>query len=260
VKEPVLNADETGTAVGTTKHWVHTLTSRLFTLIAVHPKRGIEALRDIGVVGDYEGILVHDGYAPYELLARATHAQCNSHALRHLKSVGEAEAFEVFAAEMTGILMDAKLAAEAASSVGRHQVDPGRAEAVRAAYHGALDEVFSLLPPGPPPPRKAKPSWSEAQRKAWNLAKRLRDGADDFLRCLEDTRAPWDNNAAERALRIVKLHDKISGPFHSLAAAEAFADLRSYLQTAAQHDQNLLAVLRQLFTTGPWSPLAAAGP
>lgn len=58
---------------------------------------------------------------------------------------------------------------------------------------------------------------------------------------------------------MVKLHDKISGPFHSLAAAEAFADLRSYLQSAAQHDQDLLAVLRQLFTTGPWSPLAAAG-
>jgi transposase len=65
---------------------------------------------------------------------------------------------------------------------------------------------------------------------------------------------PWDNNVSERSLRMVKLHDKISGPFHSLAIAEAFADIRSYVQTAANHGENLLAVLRQLFTSGPWFP------
>ena len=43
VKEPVVHADETGTAVVTTKHWVHTLTTKLLTLIAVHPKRGLRS-------------------------------------------------------------------------------------------------------------------------------------------------------------------------------------------------------------------------
>ncbi len=85
-------------------------------------------------------------------------------------------------------------------------------------------------------------------------------GADDVLRCLADTRVSLDNNVAERALRMVKLHDKISGCFHSLAGAEAFAAIRSYLQTADHHDQNLLEVLRQLFATGPWLPPAGASP
>lgn len=252
--EPVLYADETGTAVGTTKHWAHTVTTNLFTLIAVHPKRGIEALRDIGVLVLYAGTVVHDGYAPYGLLSGAKHAQCNVHALRHLKSVAQAKAFAPWAAKMTGVLMDAKVASEAAASAGRLAVDAGRAAAVRAAYHQALDEIFALLPAGPPPRRKAKPRWSEAQRKAWNLASRLRRDADQFLRCLEDTRVGWDNNRAERALRMVKIHDKISGPFHNLASAEAFAAERSYLQTAASHGQNLLDVMRQLFTVGPWNP------
>ena len=252
--EPVVYADETGTAVGTTKHWVHTVTTKLFTLIAVHQKRGFEALRDIGLLVVYAGTVVHDGYATYDLLSGARHAQCNVHALRHLKSVAEAKAFAPWAAKMTGILMDAKVASEAAASAGRPAVDARRAEKIRSAYHQALDEVFALLPPGPPPRRKAKPRWSEAQRKAWNLASRLRRDADQFLRCLEDTRVEWDNNAAERALRMVKIHDKISGPFHSLASAEAFAAERSYLQTAASHGQNPLDVMRQLFTLGPWIP------
>jgi transposase len=254
VKEPVVHADETGTAVGTTKHWAHTLTTKLLTLIAVHPKRGVQALSDIGVLGLYAGTVVHDGYASYDLFTAATHAQCNAHALRHLKSVGEAEAFSPWAERMTGVLMDAKVASEAAASAGRRCVDPGRAKAIGDAYHAGLEEIFSLLPAGPPPRRRARPHWSEAQRKAWNLAMRLRSDAAQFLRCLDDTRVAWDNNVAERALRMVKIHDKISGPFASLTGAEAFAAVRSYLQTAANHHENLLGVLRQLFTTGAWSP------
>jgi transposase len=246
--------------VGTTKHWAHTLTTKLLTLIAVHPRRGMGALSDIGVLAAYTGTIVHDGYATYDLFSGATHAQCNAHALRHLKSVGEAEAFSPWAQQMTGLLMEAKAAAEAAASAGRGRVDPGRAGAIRAAYQASIDQVLALLPDGPPPRRADRPRWSEAQRKAWNLATRLRTDADQFLRCLEDTAVSWDNNRAERALRMVKIHDKVSGPFASVAGAEAFADIRSYLQTAANHDENLLGVLRQLFRTGAWLPLAPSGP
>jgi hypothetical protein len=94
---------------------------------------------------------------------------------------------------MTGILMDAKVAAEAAARAGHRHVDPGRAGVVRAGYQAALDQVFALLPIGPPPPRKARPRWSEAQRKAWNLATRFRTDPEQFLRCLDDTRVAWDN-------------------------------------------------------------------
>jgi hypothetical protein len=59
-------------------------------------------------------------------------------------------------------------------------------------------------------------------------------------------------------MRDLPYHDKISGPFHSLSSAQAFAAVRSYLQTAANHNQNLLGVLRQLFTTGAWFPVPAA--
>jgi transposase len=256
----VVHADETGTQVGTTTHWMHTLTTNLLTLIAVHPRRGAEAIRDIGVLPGYAGTIVHDGYASYELFEQAKHAQCGAHLLRHLDDVGAAVAFELWTSQLAGILIEAKEAAEAAAGAGQGAVDDTLAAAIRARYHATIDVAFALLPPGPPPWRRHSGGWSTAQRKAWNLATRMRDGADDVLRCLTDTRVSLDNNAAERALRMVKLHDKISGCFHSLAGAEAFAAIRSYLQTADHHGENLLEVLRQLFTTGPWLPPAAASP
>ena len=257
---PVLHADETGTQVGTAKHWMHTLTTNLLTLIAVHPKRGLEAIRDIGVLPGYAGTIVHDGYAPYDIFDQASHAQCGAHLLRHLDDVGAAVAFELWTSQLAGILIDAKKAAEAAAAAGHATVEDALAAAIRGRYQATIDVAFALLPPGPPPRLRHTGGWSVAQRKAWNLATRMSTGADDVLRCLADTRVSLDNNVAERALRMVKLHDKISGCFHSLAGAEAFAAIRSYLQTADHHDQNLLEVLRQLFATGPWLPPAGASP
>ena len=113
--------------------------------------------------------------------------------------------------------------------------------------------AFDLLPPGPKPRRRHTGGWSDAQRKAWNLATRLREDTSQVLRLLDDTRVPFTNNAAEKALRMVKLHDDVA-PFHSLAAAEAFAAVRSYLQTAANYKQNLLGPLRQLSAAGACVP------
>lgn len=259
-RAPVVHADETGTQVGTTKHWMHTLTTNLLTLIAVHPKRGAEAIRDIGVLPGFTGTIVHDGYSPYEIFDAAKHAQCGAHLLRHLDDVGGAVAFELWTSQLAGVLIDAKNASEAAAEQGAAAVDEVIAAAIVARYHSTLDVAFVLLPPGPLPRLRHTGGWSVAQRKAWNLATRMRTGADDVLRCLTDTRVSLDNNVAERALRMVKLHDKVSGCFHNLANAEAFAAIRSYLQTADHHDHNLLGVLRDLFTTGPWLPPAAASP
>ena len=252
--EPVVHADETGTRVRTTKHWMHTLTTRLLTLIVVHPKRGVAALNDIGVLGAYTGTVVHDGYASYDLFEAATHAQCGAHFIRHLNDVAQTTAYTTWTDQIITVLLDAKAASEQAADAGLGAVDVKIARALRRRYHKTLDLAFSLLPEGRPPRRRHQAGWSDSERKAWNLATRMRHDADQVLRLLDDTRVSLDNNVAERSLRMVKLHDKISGTFHSTLGAEAFATIRSYLQTAANHGENLLGVLHQLFTDDPWLP------
>jgi len=85
-KCPVTYADETPIRVGAGLGWVHTISTPGLTLLSYHPKRGIDAICDIGVLNGYSGVIVHDGLAAYDRpeLAKAAHAQCGAHLLRHL--------------------------------------------------------------------------------------------------------------------------------------------------------------------------------
>lgn len=76
-----------------------------------------------------------------------------------------------------------------------------------------------------------------------------------MLRLLDDCYVPFDNNQAERDLRMVKLQQKISGCWRTLPGAQAFLTLCSYVSTARKQAMNPLAVLRRLFQGKPWLPL-----
>jgi transposase len=256
--EPVICADETGTRVGTVKQWVHTVTTGLVTLLVVHPRRGVEAMADIGVFEHYRGTIVHDGLAAYDTFTDAAHAQCGAHLLRHLDDVGQTVAFELWTRQMAGILCHARDASTAAATAGLGSVPVDIAAKIRSDYHATLDVAFALLPDSTPPRRRHTGGWNHAQRKAFNLATRLRRGEPQVLRLLDDTRVPFTNNDAERSLRMVKIHDKVSGTFQSSHGAARFAAVRSYLQTADAHGHNLLDASRELFTTGAWIPPPAA--
>ena len=255
-RSPVVGADETGGRVGVAKRWFHVLCTPALSLIVCHRSRGMEAVNDIGVLPDYRGVIVHDGLALYDSLG-ASHAQCNAHLVRHLAAVGEVWDQTAWTKAMTACLFEAKAAADAARDNGEAAVASAAIAGFESRYDEALAQAFAVLPAGAPPRRRGQGGWREHQRQAWNLATRMTKHKADVLRFLTDTRIPFTNNGSERDLRMVKIQQKISGTFQSDHGAEDFARIRSYLQTAAKQNQNLLDVLAQLFTTGPWLP---AGP
>ena len=254
---PVVGADETGARVRVAKRWFHVLSTPSLTLLACHPSRGREAIDEIDVLPGYRGVIVHDGLALYDGLGQASHAQCNAHLLRHLAAVGVVWDQEAWTKAMTEVLIEAKTAADDARQRGRRRVAPTTVKAIETRYDEAIAKALAGLPPGRPPRRRGSGGWREHQRQAWNLADRMTRNKADVLRFLTDTRIPFTNNGSERDLRMVKLQQKISGTFQSDEGARSFARVRSYLQTAAKQNQNLLGVLTQLFATGPWLP---AGP
>lgn len=76
---------------------------------------------------------------------------------------------------------------------------------------------------------------------------------DDVLRFASDFRVAFDNNLAERAIRMIKLQIKISGSWRTWTGVEDFLTIRSYLATAGKHDARALDVLTDLFQGRVWA-------
>ena len=91
-------------------------------------------------------------------------------------------------------------------------------------------------------------------RKHHALARRLLAREDDYLRYTRDPQVPFDNNAAEREVRMCKLRIKVSGGMRSMAGAQAFCAIRSYLSTAAKHGTGRLDALTRAAAGTPWIP------
>ena len=91
-------------------------------------------------------------------------------------------------------------------------------------------------------------------RKHHALARRLLAREQDYLRFTADPLAPFDNNAAEREVRMGKLRIKVSGCMRSMAGAEMFCAIRSYLSTAAEHGIGKLDALTRAASGTPWVP------
>ena len=83
---PVLHTDETGLTVQGIRWWLHTIGNEKLTLYAAHPNRGSKAVNDMGVIPDYNGILVHDFWATYFMYG-CQHSLCNAHIMRELVGI-----------------------------------------------------------------------------------------------------------------------------------------------------------------------------
>jgi transposase len=247
---PVAHFDETGARVAGRLHWVHSASTRLLSLFSVHAKRGKVAMDAAWVLPWFGGVAVHDGWAPYRRYQHVTHALCGAHLLRELEAISE-EPGQGWAAGMAELLVDAKLAGDRARAAGVQRVDDQGRARLHARYARLLADGQVANPPPPATRRRRR----RARRSpAGRLLARLDAHREEVLRLLDDTRVPFDNNQAERDLRMVKLQQKISGCWRTLAGAAAFLALRSYLATARKHGRNPLVVLGQLFQGQAWLP------
>jgi transposase len=249
---PVAHFDETGARVAGRLHWVHAASTGRLSLFTMHAKRGKVAMDAAGVLPGFGGVAVHDGWSPYWRYEDVTHALCGAHLLRELEGL-DGEPGQGWAAGMAELLVDVKLAGDRARAAGLRQVD----EDVRARLRVRYQRLVSDGQAANPPPARGRRRRRARRSPAGRLLVRLDAHRDEVLRSLDDTRVPFDNNQSERDLRMVKLQQKISGCWRTLAGAEAFLTVRSYVSTARKHGMNPLAVLRQLFEGHSWLPAPA---
>jgi transposase len=247
----VAHFDETGFRVEGRLHWVHSASTGKYSLIVVHDKRGRVAMDAAGVLPSFTGVAVHDAWAPYDCYKAATHALCNAHLLRELVAVTETSVPDqrgwCWAEQVRDALLELKALVDEAVTAGRTGIDP----ALLATLTGRIRSA-SLIAVGATRGRRDR---IEAKHHA--LATRILHRQADYLRFATDFRVPFDNNAAEREIRMVRLREKVSGCMRTLTGARDFAAIRSYLATAAKHGLGFLHVLAELVVGRPWLPAIA---
>lgn len=247
---PAVCCDETGFRFGGNRRWLHVCCTALLTLLLVSRFRGSEGTKAMGIVGTAR-VAIHDNYPSYFTFDGA-HGLCNAHHQRELIYV-KTELGGRWAGRMIRVLLDGKRLKERYHSDGK-PIPADLIERIRRRYRLALKAGDAVTPP--PPPRAPGQRGKVARGKARCLLERLRDREEETLLFLMDPDVPWENNQAERDLRMAKVQQKVSGGFRTEAGAQIFARCRSYLDTMRKQDQDLMTGIMAAMRGDVWMPQA----
>jgi transposase len=256
IASPVAHFDETGARAEGKLRWLFCSSTAHATFYSLHDKRGFDGLNHAGVLPNFRGIAVHDGFKPYRTYPHLQHALCNVHHLRELLGVIEpdpADPQQAWAVQMDRLLRDLRTLVSSSRDCGEDWLEPDQLAGYRAAYQqiivlGNRTNPASTI-------RTTKRGFI-GQTLARNLLVRLDHDREHVLRFAHDFRVPFDNNQAERDLRMIKLQQKISGCWRTITGAEHFLALRAYLGTASKQHQAMSTVLTALAARDPWQAAA----
>lgn len=234
------HADETGINIGGKRHWLHCVSNDYWTLYHPHEKRGIDAMKDMGILSRFKGILCHDHWKPYYKLD-CTHALCNAHHLRELTRAWEQDA-QQWALKMKDLLemINGKVT-EAGGAL-----DTQESKKYRRKYR-ALIKQGEIECPEPIRSNKKAKRGRIKKTKSRNLLERLKYYEQDTLRFMDNENVPFSNNLGENDIRMTKVQQKISGCFRSMDGAQIFCRIRSYLSTCRKQGLKSSYALDLLF-------------
>lgn len=250
---PVSHADETSIRVDGRTKWLHVVSTVVYTYYYWHQHRGQKAHLADDLLPSYEGILMHDAYRSYFGHAYR-HALCNAHLLRELQAIYEADQSQLWSWQMMRLLRTTWTLVKIAQEAGQTQLPTHQREQVLALFDQLIDRADQRVPRNH---RQPGQRGRVAQSAARNLLDRIIDHKAAYLRFVTDFRVPFDNNLAERDLRMSKLQQKISGCFRTQSGAHIFCRIRGYISTLRKQGYDLLSALLSLWTDTPFLPVPA---
>ncbi|WP_242071483.1 IS66 family transposase, partial [Bacillus thuringiensis] len=241
LQSPVVHFDETGMRVENKTQWLHTASTPEVTLQHIHQKRGKEAMDAGEILPSFSGIAMHDGWKSYDAYTAYRHVLCNAHLLRDLQGI-------IDSTEQKWTQQMQKFLTQALTLKKQYKgsLPKAKQQNLFTVYQAILKEqpVFSAA-------LKKKGKQTPAQ----NLWNRFVKYADRILAFLEHPDIPFDNNQAERDIRMTKVKQKVSGTFRSKKGAESFCQIRSFISTMKKQKQSVLRAIGQVIETGtvPWN-------
>lgn len=224
-----LGTDETGAKVNGNKYWFWTWQNKRLTFITQSESRGYKTIQRTFENGFPNAILQHDRWAAHFQCEAKNHQICISHLQRELNYLKELYNHKWVRSFKTLIKKALELKAKL-SFKNSYQKSK-----VRDKLEQLLDQLLKQKLP-------------DKLKQAKTLQKKLLKIRDHLLVFLYHDQVPADNNGSEQAIRNIKVKQKISGQFKSIAGAEAFAIIRSIIDTAIKQDVNVFYVLGKIAT------------
>jgi transposase len=249
-RAPVLHVDETGFRVTKERRWLHVACTRLLTWYGHHKIRGTGGTNALQILPAFMGTMVHDFWRAY-FSYKCLHALCNAHLIRELTGISE-NFGQNWSEQMNALLLEVKKTVDSARphslSLNDEQIADFEARYARIIILGIQENPVhkSSQPTGKRGPKK--------QSKAKNLLDRFQSYPTEILAFMYDFTIPFDNNQAERDIRMMKVQQKISGTFRSEEGADWFCRIRGYISTVRKNDRPVLASIKDAFEGKPFIP------
>ncbi len=243
----VLGVDETGLLVSQRQDWVHVSATEDLTLLAHDRRRGERAITGIDILPRFEGVVVHDGFSSYDRFELCRHAQCNAHILRELNYVIETSKAK-WAVEIKALLLEIKTAVDEARRRGGEKLPPRAKKEFLGKYEACIGQAKKLYGRLQRRGRTKRRGRAESPIRAAGrkLACRLEAKREEVLLFMSDFSVPFDNNQAERDLRMLKVKQKVSGCFRTEHGAVEFCRLRGYLSTMKKQGRGVMETIRSM--------------
>ncbi|MBI2721056.1 MAG: IS66 family transposase [Bacteroidetes bacterium] len=227
-----IGTDETGVKVNGQKDWMWTWQNDDLTFIVHSDNRGFKTIEDNFSNGLPKATLQHDRFACHFNCEAMHHQICMAHLLRDLQYIDELYAECKWAAEMKALIAQALRLKKELTTCQYYSENEERQRLMIK-----LDKLLRF-------------TLNENHSKAKTLQKNLLKHQQYILYFLYHPQVPPDNNGAERAIRNIKVKQKISGQFKSDQGAGGFAILRSVIDTTIKSGQNVLNALSLIAKLG----------
>lgn len=246
----VVHFDESGVRVAGQLHWLHVAGTDELTYYGVDAKRGQAGMKTLGILPAFTGVAVHDHWQAYFAFDHCAHALCNAHHLRELHFIHE-QYHQTWAQALAQLLCEIYQTVELARP---QQTTLTSAQLVHfeQRYDQLITQGLAANPPPDPPPPKKRGRIRQSPPK--NLLNRLQLHKEQVLAFMHDFDIPFDNNLAERDVRMIKVKQKVSGAFRTPVGAETFCAIRSYISTVRKQAGNVMEAIANALTGNPFIP------
>ena len=220
----VVGIDETGAKVNGKKDWHWTFQNDSCTYIVHNESRGAKVINKNFTNGFINATVVHDNFRVYDSLTCKNEQLCLAHKLRDLNYAIECDD--------TQVMKDIKSLLQEAMIFHKQDLDSFQRVSLKIQYIAALDKLLETKTIPKSETHKQIKSFTKASNKIFTF--------------LLYPNVPPDNNGSERAIRNIKVKQKVSHQYKSSQGAKDYATLRSIIDTARKRDINEFETIRNI--------------